>query len=183
MGGRVAGHFLGAETREARRPTMARFQARDRSLFIAALHQPWFERLCRILDAPELVTDPRFADHAARQRHADALTSALEELVATRSAAELEQQLVEAGLPASIVRTLPEILAHPHVQQRGILEPVPAADGGEPLTLVGLPFRFGEGDAGFQGGVPALGQHTHEALAELGYSAAEIERLRAAGAL
>jgi crotonobetainyl-CoA:carnitine CoA-transferase CaiB-like acyl-CoA transferase len=184
----VASHFLGVEGREARRPTMARFPTQDqRTVFIAALHQPWFERLCRILDAPELLDDPRFADHAARQQNADALTAALEVRTATRPADELEGDLVRAGLPASIVRTLPEILGHPHVRQRGILQQVPLSDGdgddGEPLTLVGPAFRFGEGGLGFQGGVPALGQHTDEVLAGLGYSEAEIEGLRAAGAL
>ena len=183
MGGGVAGHFLGAEGHEARRPTMARFPARDRTLFIAALHQPWFERLCRILEAPELLADPRFAEHASRQRHADALTAELEARVATRPAADLERELVAAGLPASVVRTLPEILAHPHVHQRGILEHVPAADGGEPLTLVGPAFRFGDGGLGFQGPVPALGQHTDEVLMGLGYSEADVDRLRAVGAI
>ena len=179
----VASHFLGTERHEARRPTMARFRAEDRTLFIAALHQPWFERLCRILDAPELLDDPRFADHAGRQRHADALTAALEARVATRSAAELERDLVKAGLPASIVRTLPEILGHPHVRERGILEQVPASDGDEPLTLVGSAFRLGDDGPGFRGGVPALGQHTDEVLRDLGYAEAEITRLRASGTI
>ena len=183
MSGSVAGHMIGTPGREARRPTMARFPAEDRTVFIAALHQPWFERLCRILDAPELAADPRFATHDARQRNADALTAELEARTATRPAAELERTLVEAGLPASIVRTLPEILAHPQVRERGILEDVPAADGGEPLTLVGSAFRFGGDGPGFQGPVPALGQHTDEVLAGLGYSEAEIDRLRAAGAI
>jgi CoA:oxalate CoA-transferase len=183
MSAGVAAHFLGVEARESRRPTMARFPARDGTLFIGALHQPWFERLCRILDAPELLDDPRFADHAARQRHADALTTALEARVATRPADELERELVAAGLPASVVRTLPEILAHPHVRERGILEQVPAAAGGEPLTLVGPAFRTSDGDLGSQGSVPTLGQHTDDMLASLGYSNAEIELLRAADAI
>jgi crotonobetainyl-CoA:carnitine CoA-transferase CaiB-like acyl-CoA transferase len=183
MSGSVSSHFVGAEGREARRPTMARFPAQDGTLFIAALHQPWFERLCRILDAPELLEDPRFADHTTRQRHGDALTAELEARVATRSAAELERELVMAGLPASVVRTLPEVLAHPHVRGRGILAEIPAADEGEPLTLVGPAFRFGNSCLGFQGPVPALGQHTDELLTGLGCSKGEIDRLRAVGAI
>jgi crotonobetainyl-CoA:carnitine CoA-transferase CaiB-like acyl-CoA transferase len=179
----VAAYFLGTSSREARRPTMARFPAQDRSLFIAALHQPWFERLCRVLGAPDLLADPRFSDHGARQRHADDLTEALEARTSTRSAADLERELVAAGLPASIVRTLPEILGHPHVQERGILEQVPSAGGADPLTLVGSAFRFGAGDLGFQGGVPGLGQHTDETLTALGYAETEIAELRAAGAI
>ena len=127
MSGAVSSHFLGAARsgcRCGRRWPASR--PRTGTLFIAALHQKWFESLCRIIDAPELLADPRFADHAARQRHADALTAALEARIATRPAAELERDLVKAGLPASIVRTLPEILAHPHVQARGILQQVPA---------------------------------------------------------
>jgi len=178
MSGAVSSHFVGSEERLSMRPTMARFPAQDRTLFIAALHPKWFESLCRIIAAPELITDPRFADHAARQRNADALTAELEARTATRPAADLERDLVKAGLPASIVRTLPEILAHPHVQQRGVLQQVPSADGGEPLTLVGSAFQFSDGELGFQGGVPALGQHTEQTLAELGYTAAEIEQLR-----
>jgi CoA:oxalate CoA-transferase len=178
MGGAVAAHAIGSDERLSMRPTMARFPAEDRTLFIAALHPKWFESLCRILGASELVTDPRFADHASRQRNADALTGELEARTRTRSAAELERELVEAGLPASIVRTLPEILAHPHTRERGILQQVSGADGGEPMTLVGPAFQFAGTNLGFQGPVPALGQHTDAVLAKLGYSSDEITRLR-----
>jgi crotonobetainyl-CoA:carnitine CoA-transferase CaiB-like acyl-CoA transferase len=183
MGGAVAAHGIGSQERLSMRPTMARFPARDRTLFIAALHPKWWESLCRILEAPELLSDPRFADNAARQRNADALTAELEARTRTRPAAELEQALVKAGLPASIVRTLHEILEHPHVRERGIVQQVPSADGGDPLTLVGPSFRFADSALGFQGPVPALGQHTDAVLAELGYSEVEIERLRAARAI
>lgn len=183
MGGAVAAHGLGSQERLSMRPTMARFPAEDRTLFVAALHQKWFESLCRILDAPELVSDPRFVDNASRQRHADALTAELEARTRTRPAAELERELVKAGLPASIVRTLPEILAHPHIQERGILQQIPSADGADPLTLVGPAFQFVGNGLGFQGPVPALGQHTEAVLAALGYSPSEIERLRTSGAV
>lgn len=183
MGGAVAAHGIGSQERLSMRPTMARFPAEDRTLFIAALHQKWFESLCRILDASELLEDPRFADNAARQRNADALTAALESRTRVRPAAELEAALVKAGLPASIVRTLPEILAHPHTQARGILQQVPSSNGDDSLTLVGPAFRFADSGLGFQGPVPSLGQHTEAILADLGYSDADIEQLRVARAI
>jgi crotonobetainyl-CoA:carnitine CoA-transferase CaiB-like acyl-CoA transferase len=43
--------------------------------------------------------------------------------------------------------------------------------------------RFSATPAGIRSGAPGLGEHTDEALAEIGYSAMEIEALRAAGAM
>ena len=44
---------------------MVRYRARDRRLFVAALHRKWFARLAEIIGAPELAEDPRFASAAA----------------------------------------------------------------------------------------------------------------------
>lgn len=68
----------GAPGSHARRPTMVRFPAKDRRLFIAALHRKWFVRLCEIIDDPQLADAPRFASHRSQAEHADELISGIE---------------------------------------------------------------------------------------------------------
>jgi crotonobetainyl-CoA:carnitine CoA-transferase CaiB-like acyl-CoA transferase len=150
-----------------RRPTMVRFRARDRRLFVAALHRKWFVKLAEIIGAPELADDPRFASHRSQAQHADELISAIEARLATHPAAEWERAFVEAGLPASVVRKLEELLAHPHVQARGSLQPVDFPDLDRRLNIVGAGFTFAHDQPRFHGHVPRLGEHTDEILAEL----------------
>lgn len=151
-----------------RRPTMVRYRARDRRLFVAALHRKWFERLAQIIGAPELADDPRFASQRAQAEHADALIEAIEVRLAARPAAEWEVEFTRAGLPASVVRSLRELLAHPHIQARGSLQQVAAVDLGGNVNVVGAGFRYQHDQPVFRGGVPRLGEHTSEVLAELG---------------
>jgi crotonobetainyl-CoA:carnitine CoA-transferase CaiB-like acyl-CoA transferase len=172
MAPRVASESLGESSRSGmgRRPTMVRFRAQDRRLFVAALHRPWFEKLAQIIGAPALLTDPRFTSQRSQTEHADALIAEIEARLATRPAAEWETLFVAAGLPASVVRSLDEILAHAHLRQRGTLVQVNESATGDSASVVGAGFRFGHDQPTFRGPVPALGQHTAEVLAELGLS-------------
>ncbi len=170
MGPRVAEHALGGEGSVGlgRRPTMVRYRARDRRLFVAALHRKWFERLCQIIGAEELLTDARFSDPRSQSKNADTLIAAIESHLAARTAEEWEREFVAAGLPASVVRSLGEILAHPHVQQRGSLEAVSVPDLEQAIPITSAGFRFEHDQPHFHGPVPRLGQHTEEVLRELG---------------
>ncbi|GAC1321275.1 MAG: CaiB/BaiF CoA-transferase family protein [Chloroflexota bacterium] len=173
MAPQVAGLALGDASTpggRSRRPSMVRYRASDRRLFIAALHPKWFRRLAEIIGAPELADDPRFATHRAQAEHADELIGAIEAHLATRPAMQWEAELVRAGLPASVVRTLTETLAHPHVQARGTLEEVGVPELDRTAHVVGAGFRFDHGQPHFRGGVPRLGEHTVEVLTELGFS-------------
>jgi len=170
MAPRIVSHQLGQRGQDGlgRRPTMVRYRASDRRLFVAALHRKWFVKLCEIIGAPELADDPRFASQRSQAEHADELISAIEARLATRLAIEWEAEFVQAGLPASVVRTLQEILAHPHLAARGTLQPVDFPELGRSIDVVGAGFRFEHDQPAFQGPVPSLGQHTAEVLAELG---------------
>ncbi len=178
MGPRITSHYLGERQpgSAGRRPTMVRFRAQDRRLFVAALHRKWFERLCQIIGAPELADDPRFATQRSQGDHADELIEAIEARLATRPAAEWEQEFTRAGLPASVVRSLEEMLAHPQLAERGILREVAVPEMGRDVPVVGAGFRFEHDQPSVHGPVPLLGEHTAEILAEAGFTREEIEQ-------
>ncbi|HYW88733.1 MAG TPA: CoA transferase [Chloroflexota bacterium] len=89
--------------------------------------------------------------------HADELIAAIEARLAGRPAAVWEAEFVSAGLPASVVRTLAEIIAEPHVGQRGIVSEVDVPELARKTTVVGAGFRFEHDPPRFQGPVPRLG--------------------------
>src|SRR5574342_124349 len=76
------------------------FRCRDGSLIIQAAGQRLYERLCRTLEAPELIDDPRFATMAARRQHREEMTAELERRLVARGRAEWQARFDEAGVPA-----------------------------------------------------------------------------------
>jgi crotonobetainyl-CoA:carnitine CoA-transferase CaiB-like acyl-CoA transferase len=165
------------------RPTVAPYRTRDGWIWLSANFQNHWEALCRVIDAPELVADPRFADPRTRSAHSAELKTELARRLADRSASELERQLMEAGCPASMVRTTRDVLQMPLLRERGMLQPAGVPERPEPVTLINAGFVADRDGPGLQGPVPALGAHTQAVLGELGYSEADIACLREQGTI
>lgn len=84
------------------------FEAADGPLNIAANQQQQFERLCQCVDRPDLMADPRFASGETRKLHREELNHELNLALAARPAAEWEEMLTAAGVPAARVLSVPE---------------------------------------------------------------------------
>lgn len=158
--------LLGGPPSLGRRATMARYQARDRRIFIASLNPKWLPRLCRIIGAPDLLDDPRFATEAERDRNAPAFVAAVEARLASRDAAEWEALLNAEGIPAGATRTLADAAACDQVRHRGLIHQVDSPAG--PVPVVGQAFVFEGEPRPRPGAVPALGEHTSAVLGDIG---------------
>ena len=147
-------------------------------LNIAANKQEQFEAVCRVLGRPELAADPRFAARQDRLARRAELKAILEEALAARSAADWQEELNAAGVPAGRVLTVPEALDHPQVRDRGMIaafEAVPGVERDIRLLRTGIKVN-GEAPA-VESPPPQLGQHSREILVELGLSDTEIDAL------
>ena len=102
-------------------------------------------------------------------------------LYAKASAADLERRLTARGIAAGRVRTVAEAMELPHVRTRNVFREAKVPGHDRPLRFVGPGSRFEHDGPGRDGAMREMGAHTDEVLAELGYAAAEITELRAAG--
>ncbi len=157
------------------------FACRDGHLVIAVGNDQQFQRLCEVLDCPELADDPRFATNSARVRHRDALIPILEPILHQRNNRAWGEVLTRAGVPCGPINSLDEVFADPQVRHRGMRIELPHALSGA-VPLVANPIRFSGTPVQYRAPPPQLGEHTGQVLRDLlGVPAEELNRLAQAG--
>ncbi|HEX6828517.1 MAG TPA: CoA transferase [Burkholderiales bacterium] len=158
------------------------FPTQDGWINVGAANQANWERLVKVLEAPEVAADPRFADNAGRMRHREDLAAALTPHFRRRSTSEWLEALDAAGIPVGPVLSISEMLEHPQAIARQMVVETQHPKAGRVKGL-GLPIKFSAGAGGAGRSAPLFGQHTREVLREHGYSEAEIEVLAGEGAV
>jgi crotonobetainyl-CoA:carnitine CoA-transferase CaiB-like acyl-CoA transferase len=160
----------------SRKPTANRFRARDGYIVLAVLTEKQFVGLMRTIGRPDALDDPRFKDWAARTDNVAALREVIESALAADDAKTWETRLTAADVPSACIWKIDEIVEHPQLKHRDVLQTVDSRYG--PMRLVGAGFRLAHGSPGIDREPPTLGEHTDEILAEAGYKPSEIEQLR-----
>ncbi len=154
----------------ARHPSIApfaAFRARDKYLVIAAGHDGMFQKLCAVLEAPELRGDARFVGVQERVRNADALGAELEKRLETRDAAEWLALLAEAGVPCGPIHDVAGVLADPQVRARNMIVSADDPVAGR-LQMPGNPIKLdGRADPLTRPPAPQLDADRARILAEL----------------
>lgn len=154
------------------------FRTSDGVIMIAAATDRLFEKLCLALELPDVLTDPRFRTVDDRVASRRALTTALEQRLATAPSAHWLDRIARAGVPVGPLNDLGEALAHPVTQERALVrdaEPITGALRVPGLRQLRLPIDTDNTCPVRE--PPAVGQHTAEVLAEAGMSPDQIARL------
>lgn len=154
------------------------FKTGDGLLNIAANKQEQFEALCQVLGHPEWMADARFVDRHVRLQNRNALRELMEGVMASASTDVWWKRFNDAGVPSGPVYTVPQALAHPQVESRGMIETFKDAPGvGRDIRVVRTGFKVNGEAPSVDAPPPLLGQHNAELLTELGYTSEDIAAL------
>jgi crotonobetainyl-CoA:carnitine CoA-transferase CaiB-like acyl-CoA transferase len=154
------------------------FRCRDGQwVFIAGANDRFWQRLAPAVGLGAMATEPRFATNIERVKHRHELEAALEQAIARHDRASLLKLLEEAGVPATPVNTVDQVMNDPQTAAAGLIQRVAHPKLGD-IPVVSTPLTFSRMRAGVRTPAPLQGEHTDEVLAEHGYSADEIRALR-----
>ena len=157
------------------------FRAADGWLNIGGANQANWERLARVLEAPEWIADERFRSNAERMKNLNALTELMSARLKTRSVREWIAALEVEGVPCGPINSIADMAADPQTAARKMVVELEHPRAGRTRAL-GLPIKLSASPGQVTRPAPLLGQHTREVLAEFGFSSSEIEALVASGA-
>jgi crotonobetainyl-CoA:carnitine CoA-transferase CaiB-like acyl-CoA transferase len=158
------------------------FKTKDGHLNIASTGQVMWERLCKAIDAPELVNHPDYNSNALRSKNRDAVNVAIEAKTVNKSSAEWIDIFNKIGVPCGPIYSIDQMFADPQVKHLGIAQAAKRPDGKEQV-FVGQPVELSRTPSSIVATPPEIGQHTDEVLKELGFTDSEIAALHEAKAV
>ena len=179
----VGGHVQGQSGNRAqsRLPTADVFKVKGGHILLAVNNEKQFGALARAIGLPDLAKDPRFRDWPTRVANDAALRAIIEAAFASDDDKTWEARLTRGDVPCSRVWSIAEIVAHPQLAHRDVLQHVETRYG--PMTLVGSGFRLAHGGGSIEREPALPGEHAQEVLGEAGYDESEIAALRRDGVI
>jgi len=154
------------------------FRTADGWIFLMCMTEKFWHELMRVVSAPNLAADPRFASMSLRREHREALTPLLDAVFKKETTANWLAKL-QGVVPAAAVNDLAQALRNPFPLSTGMIRSTPHPlrpdfrSFANPIKLDGarLPTRT----------APVLGADTDDVLRELGYAEKEIDSMRVRG--
>lgn len=154
------------------------FKCGGRYLIIVAIGPQWVN-LCKLLGKEQWLDDPRFADPVIRNQNRDEISAAIEAWLDTIGDLDKAVKILveDNHVPAAPVLDVPEVMQHPHMVQRGIVQTIDDPKFGK-VRIPASPMRFSEFPEPLNLQASGIGEHNAQILMEqLGYSAEDVARL------
>ena len=130
------------------------------------------------LDAPELLTDPRFSSQELMFENREPLGLELQEIIEQKTAEHWLVTFDSFELPVNLVATVEESKSDPQVLQNQMAI-VPTDDRIKTPLIINHPIQISNIAKVGPTCAPMLGEHNEEILGELGFDAEEISHLQA----
>jgi crotonobetainyl-CoA:carnitine CoA-transferase CaiB-like acyl-CoA transferase len=159
------------------------FATADGWLVLAVGNDGQWQRFCTCAGREDLAADSRFTTNTLRVENRTTLVPVVEEVLRSRTTADWEKGLLDAGVPNAPVWDYAELFNHPQTAARGLRLTVQDPQG-RPVDLVGTPFHITGAKLPAASAPPALGQDTDRVLQELlSLDAKRLEELRHQGVI
>ena len=158
------------------------FKTADGMINISVASEPVWQRLAQTLGHPEWVDDERFKTNADRVSNRPAINALVNEALIAGTTDEWMERLNEAGVACGPIWSIGQSLQSDVVAELGIIQQVQLDLAGS-IPLIGPAIEMSQTPPIIRRPPPLLGQHTSEILAELGFSADDVERLSNEGAV
>jgi len=101
------------------------YNCKDGIFLIAANQDTVFKRLCTVIGQPDLADDQRYSTHIARGANTEELDRIINEWTVTRTVADVDSLMQEAGVPAGRIYRAPDMIEDPHFQDRESIVDMP----------------------------------------------------------
>ena len=163
-------------------PNRRPYETLDGYIAVLIYTDAHWRRFFSAVGQPEMLTDPRFADHSARSRHIDGIYAQVGEILRTRSTADWLRFFAAVDIPCSPVNSLADLLADPHLAAVGLVKTVQHPTEGS-VRSVGVSTVWSQTPPDPPLHSPGLGEHGRDVLQEAGCTAAEIDAWAADGGL
>ncbi|TRX76546.1 CaiB/BaiF CoA transferase family protein [Pseudomonas mangiferae] len=164
----------------SRHALIAPFQAfptADEPIAICVDTEEQWQRMCHAMDRACWIDDPLLRDGTLRAQNHAHLEPLMNACLVEQGREWWLAVLQTADVPCSPINSVPEAIADPQVQYRGMIVEVPEHSGRRyvkhPFTISGMETT--------EQAPPALGEHTVAVLQELGYSPMQIDAFQANG--
>ncbi|EGO62711.1 CaiB/BaiF CoA transferase family protein [Acetonema longum] len=159
------------------------FTAKDGYVIVGAGNDRLWEKLCSLLERPDLIHDARFATNALRTQNVKELKVILDSVFKNKTIDAWLGFLEEAGIPCAPINTVDKVINDPQIKARDMIVDLKHPVAGE-MKVPGVPIKLSKTPGAVETPAPLLGQHTEEILSEvLGFSKEQIAQLQAKGAI
>ncbi|HEV7618786.1 MAG TPA: CaiB/BaiF CoA-transferase family protein [Burkholderiaceae bacterium] len=153
----------------------------DKTVMLGLQNEREWEAFCsKVLEQPELATDPRFVSNSRRTDARDALRAIIVDVFWGLTADEVTRRLDAAQIANARMNDMQALWEHAQLEARKRWVDIDTPAGTVPALLPpGSPSAYSPRmDA-----VPALGEHTEKILTGLGYDSSRIAQLREQNAI
>jgi crotonobetainyl-CoA:carnitine CoA-transferase CaiB-like acyl-CoA transferase len=145
---------------------------------LSASIQTMAERVFRAIGRADMIDDTRYKTNADRVARRDEVNDIVAEWIGCRDRDNVLEIFEDAGITASPVYDVSDIIVDKHIIERGVIVNLPDDDVGL-VPQHNVTPRLSGTPGGFKNKAPVLGEHTDYFLVDAGFSGIEIESLRA----